>query len=277
MKWIFSVLLAALLLLSVTAVAITIPITTPIIIPASEKAVDRSNADASPVIDKTGGNDGDSKLELHPPGLEKKVFIHYKKGYAKPPWAGGKKENKCYDFLGRGVKWKTLPINYVIDPDNSGLAEYFVTTAISAATSEWDSHTSTQLFGTYSVVHDATWDSDAPDGRNEYLFGDYPDDNVIAVTVVWGYFYGPPQTREITEYDVLFNTRFPWGNGDVDSTVMDLQNIATHETGHGLGLDDLYDTACSEETMYGYSEYGETTKRTLNTGDIMGIQELYGA
>jgi len=57
---------------------------------------------------------------------------------------------------------------------------------------------------------------------------------------------------------------------------MDLQNIATHELGHGVGLGDLYITACSEETMYGYSNYGETKKRTLNAGDIMGIQKLYG-
>ena len=58
---------------------------------------------------------------------------------------------------------------------------------------------------------------------------------------------------------------------------MDVQNIVTHEFGHGWGLADLYDTSCSEETMYGYSEEGETKKRTLNDGDIAGIQELYGS
>ena len=56
---------------------------------------------------------------------------------------------------------------------------------------------------------------------------------------------------------------------------MDLQNIATHEFGHGAGLDDLYEDSCSEETMYGYAENGETKKRTLGSGDIAGIVELY--
>ena len=58
---------------------------------------------------------------------------------------------------------------------------------------------------------------------------------------------------------------------------MDLENIATHELGHGLGLGDLYKDACSDVTMFGYSTEGETKKRTLEPADIAGIQELYGA
>ena len=58
--------------------------------------------------------------------------------------------------------------------------------------------------------------------------------------------------------------------------MVDLQNIATHEIGYGVGLDDVYETACSEVTMYGYSENGETKKRTLDEPDIEGIQKLYG-
>jgi predicted Zn-dependent protease len=57
---------------------------------------------------------------------------------------------------------------------------------------------------------------------------------------------------------------------------MDLRNIATHELGHAVGLADLYENACSEETMYGYSSEGETKKRDLNDGDITGLQQLYG-
>lgn len=75
----------------------------------------------------------------------------------------------------------------------------------------------------------------------------------------------------------MFDTDFTWGDATIDPAVMDLQNIATHEIGHGAGLDDVYDLACSEVTMYGYSDYGETKKRTLEEPDITGIQELYGA
>lgn len=262
------------ILIVITVLAIG-GVATAMLIPAADQARDKAEAENSPVIEKAGEH-----LALTPPGLEKIVFIHYKKGFAKPPWAGGGKKPKepaCYDFLGKWVKWQELPVDYVIDPDNpDGLTEDFVISAISAGAEEWDSHTSADLFGTYSIDYESSWDSDAPDGRNELLFGDYPKEGVIAVAVVWGYFSGPPSLREIVEFDVLFDIDYTWGDAILDSTVMDLQNIATHEIGHGAGLDDIYDTACSEVTMYGYSNYGETQKRTLESPDITGIQTLYG-
>jgi hypothetical protein len=220
----------------------------------------------------------DGHWALSPPGLERIIFIHHQKGfYAKPPWAGGG-EPACYEFLDKWAKWKELPVSYVIDPQNpQGLSEDFIGQAISAGAEEWDYWTGAELFNdSYSFVYDGSFDTDAPDGRNELLFGDYPQDGVIAVAVVWGYFAGPPDYREIIEFDVMFDTDYLWGDATLDPTVMDLQNIATHEIGHGAGLDDIYDSSCSEVTMYGYSNYGETKKRTLEPPDITGIQELYG-
>lgn len=216
------------------------------------------------------------------PALDQIVLIQHKQDFVKPPWVDDKKPDKedkyeGYDFLGRNVKWKDLPIEYVIDPDNpQGLSESFVISAIHAGAEEWDSHTSIDLFGTYTIDHDASWDSDTPDGRNEMIFGDYPQENVIAVAVVWGYFLGNPQMREIIEFDILFDVDFPWGDATIDPSVMDLQNIATHEIGHGIGLADLYDSKYSEETMYGYASYGEIKKRDLYIGDISGLHKLYG-
>jgi len=204
----------------------------------------------------------------HSPVLEKIIFIHYRKGFGK---ALGKpvKAAKCYGFLAPGVKIKSvkeLTINSNVDAPT-----------IWTAASEWGSHTSKTLFSGYTSDSTANWDSDKPDGRNEFSFGNYPEPGVIAVTVVWGYFSGPPQTREIKEFDVLFDTDFnPWGNADSGQKVMDLQNIATHEIGHGVGLDDIYDAVCNQVTMYGYSDYGEIIKRTLEQPDITGLQKLYG-
>ena len=258
------IVMTAVLVLSVTATAMLIPI--------AQQAKDKAVApDNSPVIEETVEG-----WTLMPSGLERFVFVHY----AKPPWAGegkGKKEVECYDFLGKGVKWKDLPTDYVINPTNQyGLSEIFIINAIVNGTGEWDLNTSTTLFNDYTIDPTANWDTDAPDGRNEFSFNDYPQTDVIAVAVVWGYYIGNPAKREIIEFDVLFNTDYTWGDADIDASVMDLQNIATHEIGHGIGLGDIYDSACSEVTMYGYSVYGETKKRTLDPPDITGIQELYG-
>lgn len=260
------------------------------LIPAADKAADNSS-----VIHESPNGD----LALSPSGLEKVVFIHYKKGYGgfcnnngvcerdlgeNPSCVDCKKDkdngeeepdtSSCYAFL--GAKWKELPVNYVIDPDNpDGLAEEFVTNAMSLGAEEWDAHTTAGLFGNHTINYSSSWDSDAPDGENELLFGDYEQDGVIAVAIIWGYFRGRSGNGIIVEFDILFDTDFVWGDATVDPEVMDLQNIATHELGHGIGLGDLYKTVCIEETMYGYSNYGETEKRDLNAGDIIGIQSLY--
>ncbi|MFB0569677.1 MAG: matrixin family metalloprotease [Nitrososphaeria archaeon] len=211
--------------------------------------------------------------------IERRIVIHR---YAKPPWAGGPKPSENghsnhYATFGKGVVWKTLPVEYVIDPDNpNDLTAQFVTSAITAAAQEWDSHTSAVLFAFGGKINDGSWDDEVSelDGRNEVLFDIYPDSNVIAVTAVWGYFSGPVPYREIVEFDILLNIFYDWGDGSIDKTVMDVQNIATHELGHGVGLADIYN--CPLETMYGYSTFGETIKQTLYDGDIAGIQKLYG-
>lgn len=252
---VFSIL--AILLVPIASIAISI-------LPVPQVAKDRAVA-----INEGGG--------LVPPGLQRVIFIHYKKNFAKPPWAGVNGD-ECYAFLGKGVKWKELPISYAIDPQNpQGLSQEFITSAIYAGAEEWDNHTSSELFSdTYAIIYDGSFDTDAPDGRNEILFGNYPKEGVIAVTVVWGYFYGPPSERKIVEFDIMLDTDWAWGDATLDSTVMDLQNIVTHELGHGVGLDDVYATECSEVTMYGYSNYGEIKKRTLEQSDITGLQALYG-
>ena len=153
--------------------------------------------------------------------MEKIVFIHHKKAPGKPGTSCGngiceKGENakkcpadcgggeepttSCYSFIGRGVKWNNPPVSYVINPANpDGLSEEFVTSAIAISAEAWDIETSSELFNNvYAIDYTADYDNDAPDGRNELSFGaDSP--GTIAVTIIWGYFSGPPKTRRIVD------------------------------------------------------------------------------
>ncbi len=82
--------------------------------------------------------------------------------------------------------------------------------------------------------------------------------------------------------DIISNLKYKWGidpDGDGPAKLpkgyFDVCNIATHEAGHITGLDDLYATADSEMTMYGYSKAGETKKITLEIGDTNGCIAIY--
>ena len=83
------------------------------------------------------------------------------------------------------------------------------------------------------------------------------------------------------EFDIVFNTYYSWGidpdgEGGVTINEFDIQNVGTHEAGHTLVLEDLYVWKHSELTMYGYTTEGETKKRSLGLGDMLGVQKLYG-
>jgi hypothetical protein len=143
-----------------------------------------------------------------------------------------------------------------------------------AADGNVDGTSSTDILGPGSVTSVLLQvDTSSMDGQNEVYF-DALDEGTIGVTVIWGIFGGPPSQRELREWDQVYNTLYPWSdNGDYQA--MDFENIATHELGHSVGMGDLYDASCSEETMYGYGDFGETRKRDLNAGDIEGISKLY--
>ena len=108
------------------------------------------------------------------------------------------------------------------------------------------------------------------------MFADIDHEGAIAVAIIWGYFSGNPAWRELVEWDMIFDdVDFDW-SASGEAGKMDFENIATHELGHAVGLGDLYNDECSEQTMYGWSTEGDISKRDLADGDISGIQALYG-
>ncbi|MHC4533580.1 MAG: matrixin family metalloprotease [Planctomycetota bacterium] len=213
--------------------------------------------------------------------LEKRTFIHYKKGHGKPSWAGGGKgggkdeEEGYYSYLAKGARWKVTE-NYRLNPwNNDDAPDIYMAVALGMDAWETAPGVSFDIFGDIKEDYDVTYNGGAYREYNTISFGSYGNSDVIGVATVWGYFSGPPSQREIIEAHILLNDDFVWGDALDNESLMDVQNILTHELGHCAGMGDLYEPAAGEETMYGYSGAGEIKKRDLYIGDEEGIAKLY--
>ena len=217
---------------------------------------------------------GNPKTELVTPTLEKITFIHYAKDsdHTKPVWDD---TVDIYKLMFGGIKWADT-MQYEVNTAGSDLDDNDVMAALSVSLDTWDTAITGdfELFDTLvSLEEEAT--PGEMDGKNIVVWEDLSEiygAKVIAVTSFWF----NPALKVIVDSDVVFSTGFVWSVGDTCSdNEMDLQSIATHEFGHN-GLNDLYMPKSVELTMYGYGDFGDIEKRTLGTGDISGIQELYG-
>lgn len=193
-----------------------------------------------------------------------------------------------------GVHWAkpsgpdNLGIRYRINPSNPyGVPKSSVIAAVDDAFKTWqNADTSRKL--RFRDVGLTSSKGARKDGVNTVSFqnlaASYP--GALAVTTVW---YSST-TKQITEFDMVFNTAYKWSYTPpkVTSTSKyadatnhgvsgryDIQAIATHEAGHTLQLDDLYNSSDAGLTMYGYGAPGSLKQDTLGYGDILGVNKIY--
>lgn len=212
------------------------------------------------------------------------MLIHYQKGYSHQTGQAARKPAKsCFSYLARGAKWRGIE-PWLVNPANtSGLVSDFVLGNLGLDIDKWEDAADgvvngvlgADILGAGATTADVlVADTVSPDGLNEVYFANIADPGAIAVTIVWGIFAGPPATRELVEWDQVYDdVDFAW-SATGEAAKMDFANIATHELGHSVGMGHP-DDFCTEETMYRFAEFGETKKRDLNSGDIKGIDGLY--
>lgn len=172
-----------------------------------------------------------------------------------------------------GIHWdrNNLPVPYYINengtPDVAGTAEEF--DAIKASFQAWEDDPESYM--DYTYMGTTTRGNESLDGYNVVTWQsiDGPG-GALAQTEYW---YNP-STQLLTEFDIVFDEDETW-SATGEPGKYDIQNVGTHEAGHTLVLEDLYDLVDSEQTMYGYSSLGETKKRTLEAGDLAGIRYIY--
>jgi hypothetical protein len=170
-------------------------------------------------------------------------------------------------FAYRGAKWAGTPswAKYYIyenTSDTTGEA-----TALKNAAWTWNntdySHHVLKYYGS------TTRSAPSNDGYNVLRWGT----GTGAIAVCTTYSSG----GTISEFDIVFDDAYNWSTASTcPADRMDVWNIGIHEIGHGgIGLKDLYGSADTEKTMYGYGANGETKKRSLHSTDISAIQWIY--
>ena len=167
---------------------------------------------------------------------------------------------------GADIKWFTPNVIYYINPTGGPSNNL---SAIQASMQTWTDVVTSYFTFTYGGTTTST-SCGTNDGANIVCFAPMGLTGTLAVNSFWY----DTSSGQMIDSDIKFNTDYTWAT-DGSPNAYDVQNVGTHELGHSLSLDDLYNAIDSEKTMYGYVSAGEIKKRTLDQDDIDGITYLY--
>lgn len=168
--------------------------------------------------------------------------------------------------------WKVpAPVTVHFNPATTRPGLSNVAASLQAAFNEWlvPGHN----VPTITVVADGTATSASANHQDDIFFGPLTN-GALGVTYTWQW-----STGEL-ESDVVLNSRMPWFQAPSEGTgcyptanAYDVQDVTAHEAGHVYGLGEA--TNSTYNVMSPYGSLGETYKRTLAPGDILGIEQLY--
>lgn len=165
------------------------------------------------------------------------------------------------DFTLSGPSWESMPISYRV---NTSGAPAGAVGAVTAAARTWADDPSSDVRFSYLGTTSLTPRSDE---NSVVIWGTIPatsDPDTIAVTTTS--FIG---TR-LVSFDIVFNRSKAWFVG-AQSNSFDIESVALHELGHGLGLGH---TPRAGQVMY-ERIVSNTLRRELQNGDLGGVRALY--
>jgi len=183
-------------------------------------------------------------------------------------------------------KWPGATATFYINPANadnalqSGRTNSSVITALQTGMDAWNSQSGSSFRFSYGGQVSDT--SNSLDYRNVIIFRNTSNGGAIATTYSWANSSGLIDT-DIVFWDggfSLYTGSTLCGTTPSDTTRQTVGNsayiedVATHELGHALGLNHSSDAAA---TMYPSYSYCSQEMRTLGTDDIAGARHLYPA
>jgi hypothetical protein len=163
-------------------------------------------------------------------------------------------------------KWSSASVVYYINPSNQDVTATMAEAAVRAGASAWTQQSGANFQFVYGGRVSAT--TTGYDLRNVVLFRNASNGGTIATTYYW------TSLGLLLDADIIFWdgawTFFAGSSGCSGGAY--IQDVATHEFGHALGLKH---SSVTGATMYPSYTQCSTQMRSLAADDIAGVQKLY--
>ena len=165
-----------------------------------------------------------------------------------------------------GTRWIGTPVPYVVNTANLDLPTSAIVPALVAGADTWALQSNAAFAFTYAGPSSQTTNTN--DGINLVMFRNASSGSALATTYTW--FSG---TRMIDADIVFWDAGFQFFAGSSGcSGGFYIEDVATHEFGHALGLGHSTLTAA---TMYPSISTCSQQARSLDADDIAGVLALY--
>jgi hypothetical protein len=170
------------------------------------------------------------------------------------------------------AKWATWPVTFYVNPANADASASAAAAAVQSALNVWGTQSGTAFRYTYGGTVSDT--STSYDKRNVIIFRNASNGSAIGTTYSWW-----DGSNNLLDSDIImWSGNFTFFTGTSGCGVVPnaayIEDVATHEFGHAMGLNH---SSSSGATMYPSYSYCSQALRTLASDDIAGAKALYPA